>query len=224
MRFWLWISLALALVGCGGPPPAASDAAPPVVAAAPPRLPPATFSVTMAASLWLVGAEGETIAVGDARAQMDAAFPRPTRSLPLVSLPASKLPYDLEVKGWQLGGEAVGALVDRGRIGLVLRISEADEAYFGDELAAFTTLFGEPAQAVEVGDMRALFWDSEGARLMLARVPQDDGEILVSQAVGALVYMDALDMNSAAFQAKAIEALSAKERARRETDASAGAS
>jgi hypothetical protein len=72
--------------------------------------------------------------------------------------------------------------------------------------------------------MKALFWEREGARLMLALVPQDDGEVLVSQAVGAVVYMDALGMNAAAFTESTVEALNSKERMRRETDASAGAS
>lgn len=224
MRFWLWISLAAALAAAGcGESPIVESAEPAADQAAAPRTPPADLDVT-SASLWLVGEEGETIAVGDGRTQMDAAFPRPARSLPLVSLPTSKLPYDLEVKGWQLGGEAVGALVDRGRVGLVLRISEADSAFFGDEAAAYRRLFGEPAETVIVEEMSAMFWERSGVRLMLAIVPQDNGEVLVSQAVGAVAYMDALQMQGEAFRLNAAEAAGAKERARRATPAATGAS
>jgi hypothetical protein len=161
------------------------------------------------------------VAPGDLRTGLEAAFPRPARSLPIRTLPG-RLLQTLEVQGWQLGEESVGALVQDGRIGLVLKVVEADQPYFEDSLQELEAQFGEAQALAGEPGAQAHFWESGDVRLMLSAVRNPSGGWIIGESVGSQAWMNRLGMSAAQFaeEARRAEEIKSEQAAKRVSEAS----
>lgn len=213
-RFWVWISLSLALVGCGSPPSAKKETASPEE----PKIEVQTvvqvpaFADGGSSDVELIVGEGR-VGVGDDvnRAMRQLTRPKTASS---VSKTAPYLDPSYAVIGWETDTTVYAIIHRDGKVVLAMNTEDGLDKDRATE--SLNQIAGEPIQPVEVssGRVHYLFWDGKGPfkeaenriRVMIGTIETKPGEFRLVKAIGPAALMERYHMSPTAAQDDMIEA------------------
>ena len=213
-RYWPWISLLLAVSGCGSPPSTKKEA----ISAEEPKIEVQTvvqvpgFADSVTSNLELVVGEGR-VGVGDDVNRAVRQLTRP-KTASTVSKTAPYLDASFSVVGWETDTTVYAIVHREGKVVLAMNTEDGLDKDRATE--ALNQIAGDAIQPVEIsgGRVHYLFWEGKGPfkegenriRAMIGTIEVKPGEYRLVKAIGPVALMERYHMSPTAAQDDLIEA------------------